>query len=164
MNLVRSIAVLMVASLPASARAQEAGGPGAALQALGVRSLVRVEVASGERFFGRLLVVTPDSLVVSSPLPGGVRTEPMASIVRAWRQDGTYAWRYAQVGGIAGAVLGAWMFYSLSGLDDRPDACRWCYVPVGALGGGVTGLVLGGVVGGLRPRWQVVYPEAGRMP
>jgi len=128
---------------------------------------IRLELTSHERFDARFTTIEPSALVVQSIVRPTFeksffveRRVPLDSLARVW-VSGTQFRNGAIVGGIVFGGLGLVFGAATAGDSDAGlDRCAPALcIAGGAIGFGVIGLLAGGVLGSLLPRWSPVWPR-----
>lgn len=160
-SLANSVAGLVTLTL-AVAQAQERDtlGPaqrvGLALARLGAGQRVRVR-ARPVGFVDGWVVSSSPNLVTIRTQAGSQIEVPAPGVDSLWARHGSHAGTGALIGGaVAGVGLGA-VAVGLSGLGERgtdPAA----FVP-GFLIGGVGGVLIGALIGGTVPKWELRVPS-----
>src|SRR6267154_4376275 len=118
---------------------------------------VRVWLADGQRFEGRLVAVDSSPLVLR--FAGSHPVVALTAINSLWVRRHS-AGRGALIGGI---LVGGFTFgvtsWACSVIAEGSGCHDWGPVTLVALGGGSVGALLGAGVGGLFPRWRRVEPQ-----
>jgi len=118
---------------------------------------VRVWLADGQRFEGRLVAVDSSPLVLR--FAGSHPVVALTAINSLWLRRHSSG-RGALIGGIlvGGFSLGLGAFVCT--VSAEGSGCdEWGHVALFALGGGGVGALLGAGVGGLFPRWKRIEPQ-----
>jgi hypothetical protein len=165
-HLVRAALALTVLTVPLGALAAQLDS--VTQSRLQAAPRIRLLLTTGDRFDARFQAVESSVLVVQSIVRPTFdesyfveRRLPLDSLARIWGRQGTHSGSFSIAGGIVFASLGAVMAagfrdYSET-LEEDPCALVVCMAG-GALGGGLLGWVVGGVLGALFPRWVALWP------
>jgi len=118
---------------------------------------VRVWLADGQRFEGRLVAVDSSPLVLR--FAGSHPVVALTAIDSLWLRRHSSG-RGALIGGI---LVGAFSFAAAASacaiIAEGGGCDAWGFVAVFTLGGSSVGALLGAGVGGLFPRWKRIDPQ-----
>ena len=118
---------------------------------------VRVWLADGQRFEGRLVAVDSSPLVLRFAGPHPVVA--LTAIDSLWLRRHSSG-RGALIGGI---LVGGFTFgvatWACTAIAEGSGCDAWGAVAIITLGGGGVGALLGAGVGGLFPRWKRIEPQ-----